>query len=497
VPTRLSPRAVAERLDAELTAGDLTHGQRVFHELPEGFWSIAARLTACGLVDHLVSLSWGLPPAAELNGIAWALVPNDAAAPELRWYGRTDSRGQFWVRGLPEKTTCRVRYVPWPRSVFDVRLLEAIGDRAARQVLLQAAQEADDAELRDAARAAADRLQPRTMPAAALASLPSRANQAAIHAPFRWDGRSAYLWTDEGRVLLHIQVAATLSTAPLTRFRLVDDDEETIVEGLVPMLREAALSGETKIVSYQGATVLELLAEGWRDRAYPVNLCLHAQSKESLTWRDYELAAQSHLASRQPYRAALEDALHWMRHVYQEWLLASAYGVPAVHTITAMLPTDDEALRELLTDALRGSIAQLGLDISDDQLMKQAKETLVGRAKLSPADQLRMYRIGDQQLIAIVLDMAVKPGTGKGQVALPDASTVQTGSRSLEARRGRIKKLEQLAQRSNDDRLNVDLLRLTELAGPNLDDDLLAQLGLSREEVSVGRDYVLSEPDSE
>src|SRR4051794_11171163 len=117
---QLLPRLVAERLDAELGNLRLVYGQADNRKLPEGFWASSPHLTAGELVEHLLTLSWGLPLAKELQALAWGLeLAEQAESPSFpRWYGRTDFRGQFWVRAL-QPGEYVLRYVPWPKTLLD------------------------------------------------------------------------------------------------------------------------------------------------------------------------------------------------------------------------------------------------------------------------------------------------------------------------------------------------------------------------------------------
>jgi hypothetical protein len=124
------------------TLGDLRlhHGQSTHHSLDGGFWMVSCRKRPDGALDHLITLARGYPTGKEVQGLAWGLTAAAGPAASHR-VGRTDARGQAWIRGLAPGEY-RLRYVAVVRSVEDVEILEQLGDEPARLMLESAASDA-------------------------------------------------------------------------------------------------------------------------------------------------------------------------------------------------------------------------------------------------------------------------------------------------------------------------------------------------------------------
>jgi hypothetical protein len=307
---------------------------------------------------------------------------------------------------------------------------------------------------------------------------------------FTWEGRRAQLRPADagtGQTVLAIEIDPGLAPFPLARFRLVDEQEQPLAEGLV-----GQVSGPSGL--FHGETLFDTFMQGWTG-GEPLRLWLCGQAVEALSWQDYDLIERSRQAARQPFREPLDRALGWVRHFWQEWLPASAYGVPAAESVTAVLPTADSALEAALEVVLRESIAQLGLEKTNRKIMDGAKERLVGRARLSPADQLRLLEAGARKLELLFEEIARQ--TAPGGYPLPAAvgpTSVGSCTKFPQVVQARLEKLRALDRSDSDDRLAARIYRLTEFAGlqpDQIDAEILAELGLAREEMQVGREYAL------
>jgi hypothetical protein len=457
---RLTPRSVAERLDAELGDARLVYGQPQYRRLPGGFWMVAPQPREAGPVAHLVALSWGVPPAEELAGVAWGVELEDRAGQPgtPRWYGRTDARGQFWVRGLLPGSYF-VRYAPWVRSALDVRLLEALGDRAARVTLRAAAEHAPSADLREQARRASERLRPRPLDVDGLQRL-ARGEPGEL--TVAWEGRRAWLRADGGGapVILGVEGGDDLGPAPLVRVRLLDPDEEVLAEGFLGLAQNG--SGRRT-----GAADLDLLAEGWRDYDGPLQLWLNPQPLEALDERDYEALEHSHRAGPQPFREAIELARARVRHVSSAALPASAFGVPLPDAVLAVLPTGDWALTTLVREALKAAIQLAGPRAPAGVLVEQARTQLIGRARLSPADELRLYERAARELERLRIERitAGEPSTGGPSHTPGPASRETREDDTIPIEQAR--RLAELEGADTTDRLQGRIYRLAEHAGLN------------------------------
>jgi hypothetical protein len=134
IEQKKSHRVLSNRTLAAVGELRLTAGQSVYHELPEGFWSVTYREQPEGGLNHLITLGIGYPPGAVVQGLAFGIAPADDPA-RFQRVSRTDRRGQAWIEGLEHGQAYRVRYVPSVRAVDDVAVLAQLGDDAAQETL--------------------------------------------------------------------------------------------------------------------------------------------------------------------------------------------------------------------------------------------------------------------------------------------------------------------------------------------------------------------------
>src|SRR4051794_16360714 len=132
------------------------------------------------------------------------------------------------------------------------------------------------------------------------------------------------------RVTLGVDPGSGLGPAPLARVRLLSPQGEAVAEGFL------GLGGGPS--DARGGADFDALFDGWRDAEDGLGVWVNEQTAESLGWHDYEGVARSLAAAAPLSRPPLERTLAWLRHVYQEWLPASAYGVPAADAVIAVLP---------------------------------------------------------------------------------------------------------------------------------------------------------------
>jgi hypothetical protein len=398
---------LAEQLDADLGDPRLVPGAVAYRRLARGYWQAAPAAAPAGGVAALVTLSWGPPPTGAA-GMAWGLDGTGGAPPGgPRWYGRTDRRGQFRARGLPAGE-CFVRYVPGVRAAPDVWILEAVGDDAARQALLAAAREAPDADLRTQAGQAAERLEPRPL-------LPGLAAQPDLQ--FACAGRRVTVRRRdrERGALLEVELTGALAAVPLLRVRVLGDARDVLAEGFVGLTRDPQGS--------RGRANLDALADGWRDHPDPLFLWFNQQAAESLDWRDYQALERSWDAAAPECRPALEGALRRLRATFADVLPAAVFGVPAPDRVVAVLPAADAALEAALGEALHAARGELGGGAGNRGLVERAKELLVGRAALGPADQLHILEIAGRLLQKV----SPNPGSGEVSTAYAAIKTDPTG----------------------------------------------------------------------
>jgi hypothetical protein len=385
---------------------------------------------------------------------------------------------------LTEGRRYRLRFVALVRDVLDVRVLERVGDRQAqRQLRTGAESEALPPDVREEARKAEDRLRPRPFPAEALRHLSDEGGER----HFTWEGQEAWLRVEAATPGLVLDVAVAGGEGPLglARVRLLDAKEETLTEGYVGLTRDDR--GVMK-----GRANFDVLAEGWPDENARL-LSVSRWAVESLDWGDYEILERSRRAGHPSSRRPLDQALAWMRRAYREQLPASVYGVPAAEAVTAVLPGEEEALDRLLDETLRASLAELGTGVTNRRLMERAQEKLVGRARLSAADRLRLLESGARQVDRLFQDLARESrGQSRETPAGVASTTVDACLKAPEVVLARAARLAELDAGDEDKRLAARVYRLTELAGQDpgdIDAELLAELGMAREELEVRRSF--------
>jgi hypothetical protein len=397
------PQTVAQRLDVELGDARLTPGQVAYRRLSRGYWQAAPTEAPAGGRAALITLSFG--PAPPPSGLAWGLdLADQAPAGSPRWCGRTDRRGQFRARGLPDRE-CYVRYVPCVRAEIDILILEAVGDEPARQTLLAA-----DGELCDRARQAAERLEARELSA-------DLGGQEGLK--FACQDQLVTLRREGDRAVLSVELTGPSASAPLARVRVLDESGDVLAEGFVGLAAHGKGEGD-----------FDALVAGWHDYPGPLRLWVNRQAEESLDWRDYAALDQSRAAARYSSRLALERALRRLRATCGDVLPASAFGVPAAGLVVAVLPADDAALEQALEKELRDGLEKLGREASDGGLVQRAQEKLVGGAYLSPPDQLHI------SVTAARLLERIRVGLSSGGTTVVSGGTSDTALSTAARMRG-------------------------------------------------------------